>query len=202
MTQVNNRVLVILLNGDSIMSTYRGYLPIQDLSHAVRQGDVLPGLIMSLLILVNQLCNNWCKVHFTDVCRKIKQKWKKMFVAKQNHQNEMYVVDFLNLSTQANPALSKPLLNNVHHVTCIKEVIEYLYCCCFSPPMELWCKAIDCGFLFQTWPHLMSKLVRNPSTLHLRQSLGTKNISSKTYGLQKHLSKCQNTYASSFNRKP
>ena len=51
------------------------------------------------------------------------------------------------------------IINNVYHLTKMKEVIQYLHWCCFSPKISTWCDAIDKGF-FATWPHLTSKMVR------------------------------------------
>ena len=67
MTRMHDIFSIKLANRDNICSTNRGFLPIQNLLPAARQGEVLPGLTMSSLISVSQFCNNGCEVSFTDV---------------------------------------------------------------------------------------------------------------------------------------
>ena len=74
-TSVNDGVSVTLLNGESISSTHCGYVPITGISKKARQAKVLPGLTMSSLVSLNQLCDDGCVVTFDD---------KKATVAKNN----------------------------------------------------------------------------------------------------------------------
>ena len=48
---------------------------------------------------------------------------------------------------------------NVYTMCTVPKLIKYLHQACWSPTVDMWCKAIDQGY-FATFPGLMSTAVR------------------------------------------
>ena len=175
---VNDGERVVLPNGEQIVSTHRGSVPIPTLSPQAREAHVFPGLTQSSLISISQLCDDGCDVNFKKNWAYVYKNKKLIMKGKRNFRNGMYEINLTNINKieipRNNPIIKDNTINqsqlssNVYHITKTKEVIEYLHRCCFSPKISTWCDAIDNGF-FSSWPHLTSKLVRK----HLQEPEAT-----------------------------
>ena len=153
---VNDRVSVTLLNRESILSTHWVYVLISGLTALAQRAEILPGLTMSSLLSVSQLCDNGCTIVFNKAHATVSKHSKVIFQATRNNLNNMYKVNIQNCEE---PQTVKRI-HNLYHLAKIKDVLKYLHQCCFLPPIATWCGTIDNNF-FQSWPHLTSMLVQN-----------------------------------------
>ena len=129
-THVNDKVSITLPNRESILSTHRGYVPIADLTKAARCAEILPGLEMSSLLSVNQLCDKGCTVVFTKTQATVSKNCNIIFNEKKNSLNNMYQVNIQH-QDQPDNTIKVNNMNNLYHLTRSKDVIKYLHWCCF-----------------------------------------------------------------------
>ena len=121
---------------------------------------------------------------------KLMQPYKKgkiIMTGQRNWYNQIYEVNILQpqatLIRHVHPINNNPIINNLYHLTKAKEAIKYLHKCCFIPPIDSWCKAIDHGF-FHPWLHLTSLLVQKHLELPIATVLGHQKELSRTYNPQ------------------
>lgn len=99
---------VTLLNGDTILSTYCGFVPIAGLSETACRAEILPGLTMPSLLSVSQLCNDGCTILFDDNKATVKKEGSIFFQALRNTANNMYELNIINKKPHENDK-RKPL---------------------------------------------------------------------------------------------
>ena len=126
-----------------------------------------PGLTQYALISTRHLCDSGCEVNFNNKNVFVKKNEQTILIGRHNTKNRMYKINFTNIlldksllhpTTPIKPTIKQA--NNLYHLKKkMKDVINYLHQCCFSPKASTWSAAMDTGF-FQSWSHLTSKLVK------------------------------------------
>ena len=95
---VNDGERVVLPNGEQIVSTHRGSVPIPTLSPQAREAHVFPGLTQSSLISISQLCDDGCDVNFKKNWAYVYKNKKLIMKGKRNFRNGMYEINLTNIN--------------------------------------------------------------------------------------------------------
>ena len=146
-----------------------GLLP--PLSAVARRAHVFPTMSNHPLLSIGQFCDDGYDATFTSDAVLLSKDGQTFTIGTRNHVNGLWTVD-LSAPSSIRPldasSISFPLVNSVHTMKTLPDLVIYFHRACFSPVIKTWTQAIDAGF-FTTWPGLTSALVRK----HLPKSLAT-----------------------------
>ena len=141
-----------------------GILP--PLSDSARRAHVFPTITTNPLLSIGQFCDDGYSATFTTASVLLSKDSRTFAIGHRNPVNGLWNVN-LSETVEVTP-VSLPLVNNVHTMKTLTDLVHYFHRACFSPVVKTWTQAIDAGF-FTTWPGLTSALVRK----HLPKSVAT-----------------------------
>ena len=173
----------------AIKATHTGYLPfLQTLSKQATKTSLFPQLNNSL-ISIGQLCDDGCKVNFSNKQITVSKNSIPIFHGNRSTNGDgLYNINLpsqittINNTNTYHTSISKPSLNVIIRIaTTAKDLVLYLHAACFSPPKSTFLKAVK-NNNFIGWPGLTPDLVNK----HLSNTIATTkgHIRQEQQGLQ------------------
>jgi hypothetical protein len=147
-------------NGTTIQSSHTCALLLTDLPPQARKAHILPGLVHNSLISVGQLCDNGCRVTFTQEQVTVSKNGKCVMYGSRDPRSRLWRVD-LKQRFETNQIQC----NHTHCNSNQKDLINYLHAAYFSPVKSTWITAIK-NRHFTSWPGLTEHAVEK----HLSKS--------------------------------
>jgi hypothetical protein len=149
---VTHPLQVKLPNGHTIDSTHTCELNLPGLPLQARKAHLFPALAGHSLLSVGQLCDQGWDVTFVTNSVLVTHN-KRTLLTGHRDTNGLWAVPLPEPTYSANAvAFNVPASAN------LRELIQYLHACCFSPSEATWIYAIRNGH-FATWPALTVEAV-------------------------------------------
>jgi hypothetical protein len=121
-------------NGMTIQSSHTCKLLLTNLPPHARQAHILPGLVHNSLISVGQLCDNGCRVTFTQDQVTVLKNQKCVMFGFRDPKSRLWRVN-----VKKRFETNQVQCNHAHDNTNQKYLINYLHAACFSPvKSDLW----------------------------------------------------------------
>lgn len=123
-------------NNEVIKITKRGLLPLTTkLFNTTRQGNILPQLKNSPLVLIGQLCDDDCFAIFDKQELNIFKNWRKILTDYWNYTNCLWDILLKQLIMQKSSILSQQANVIIRKDQTKLELASYLHGCAFSPTL-------------------------------------------------------------------
>ena len=152
---------VTLPNNETISSTKSGLLPFAKLGPNARQVHIYDNLHSASLISVGRLCDDGCTVTFEkDYAHAIKD-GQIILKGYRNENDELWDVPLTNYNAKyyTDTTPKSPHLNVIMPKdTSIKDLVNFLKACCFSPTKSTLLQAVKNGN-FITWPGITPETI-------------------------------------------
>ena len=131
-----------------------GVLPLQGLSSAAKEVQILPYLTNTSLLSIGQLCNDNCIAIFTNTDMLILKQGQVILRGKHNFVDGLWDVP-CNCKQQSNKTVTTTIMQKLNILTTRDKtsykLANFLHACAGSPTIKTFQQAIKNNF-FATWP--------------------------------------------------
>jgi hypothetical protein len=148
-------------------ATHNATLQFPDAPSEAQQAHMFPDLHQHSLLSIGKFCDQGYEAVFTNTNVTIQKPGHQSIHGQRHPATGLWTVP-LPTDTNDNQKIPSEQINSVYATTNLRDLVQYLHQCCYSPTPSAWIKAIQLGN-FATWPGLTADLVRK----HLPKSAAT-----------------------------